>query len=86
MSVAARPLRGVAASLSYLPRSLPPFRFDQRRAQDAASQLEQLTNRKRDLDAKVANEDKNIADADTAIASLCREVAEGSVELELAAD
>ena len=55
-------------------------------AQDSANQLEQLTNRKRDLDTKVATEDKNVADADAIIASLGRDLQKSSVQLELVAD
>ena len=43
-------------------------------AQDSAGQLEQLKNKNRDLDNKVANEDKNIVEAEASIASIEREV------------
>ncbi len=55
-------------------------------AQDSANQLEQLNSRKRDLDNKVAAEDKTIGDADATIASLAREVQKSAVKIEITAD
>ena len=55
-------------------------------AQDSANQLEQLNSRKRDLDNKVAAEDKTIGDADSTIASLGREVQKSAVKIEITAD
>lgn len=55
-------------------------------AQDTATQLEQLNNKKRDLDAKVAGEDKNVADAEATIASLQTDLKKADVQLDLLAD
>jgi Protein of unknown function (DUF3048) N-terminal domain/Protein of unknown function (DUF3048) C-terminal domain len=55
-------------------------------AQDSAVQLEQLNKQNRDLDGKIAAEDKTIGEADASIAALERDVQKSSVQLELTAD
>ena len=55
-------------------------------AQDSAGQLDQLKSKNRDLDNKIAAEDKNITDADAAIVSIARGVQKATVELDLLAD
>ena len=55
-------------------------------AQDSAGQLDQLKSKNRDLDNKIAAEDKNITEADAAIVSIARGVQKATVELDLLAD
>lgn len=55
-------------------------------AQDSAGQLDQLRSRSRDLDARIATEDRNIAEADTRIAGLERELQKADVALDVLAD
>lgn len=55
-------------------------------AQDSAASLEQLNGRKRDLDTKIGAEDKTIADAESTAATLTRELAKATVQLDLIAD
>lgn len=55
-------------------------------AQDSAAQLEQLNGKKRDLDAKVGAEDRNISDADATLASLQVDLKKANVQLDLIAD
>ena len=55
-------------------------------AQDSAGQLEQLRGRSRDLDSRIAAEDKTIADVDSRIAALDRELQKATVQLDLLAD
>jgi hypothetical protein len=55
-------------------------------AQDSADQLAQLQTKNRDLDSKIANEDKNITDAEASIVTIQRNVQKADVELDLLAD
>lgn len=55
-------------------------------AQDSAGQIDQLRSRNRDLDSRIANEDRAIGEADTRIAALDRELQKAAVQLDLLAD